>query len=385
MKLRQNHKKYSSLLENIDDVKQAISLISPFIKNMIKFPMRKFNGPIGEKQLIFESKIKKNFLENRCNLFSLCSSPEYFLEKGKNLFFEDYLAYQFWITSLEIEQELIYKFWPKTVVQQCIHAGLISQKLTLEGTKLLSNFRIIPFRDMFLIADRYDRTYNDMVYLSYDSLVLAEFLAEVNYQGQVICDICSGSGILGLTISKNCPHKQNESVIHSIDINPRAIECAQVNSALNELALQGHVSTYSNCKSFISTSDIVVFNPPFIFGPASRLLLDSDGGEQGIEHTFNILKLINRNLKIGGRYIGISQSPIIQGKDVLWNAVQQFETLEINYHVLDEFKPFSRYSEWYASHGVEAIRQIIIFGDRMPTKAAKIFNNKSEIGKYCFS
>ena len=168
--------------------------------------------------------------------------------------------------------------------------------------------------------------------------------------------------------------------ISGIDINGRAIECSEANAALWDIRFKGNNISDTQSHNWIGDSDLVVFNPPFIFGPSSGGYIDSDGGSMGIEMSVNIFKNLNNHLKTGSQFAAIAQTPIIYGEHLLYTELEMFEDLMITYSIIDEFPPFMEYSEWYASTGVDGFAQVFLCGK----KGKGLSLNVTEEAEYCF-
>lgn len=79
--------------------------------------------------------------------------------------------------------------------------------------------------------------------------------------GKKILDVGCGYGVIGITLKKCFP----ESSVDMIEINPRALELAQINASLNQCDVHAFESdVYSNVTAY-DYSDIVT-NPPIRAG-----------------------------------------------------------------------------------------------------------------------
>lgn len=375
---------YSKFCECAQDARGLMDALQPLIKGLVRFPMRGLNRDCTEKDYRYESVVEKKFKSGECNLFSLCQSPDDYLERGRRSFFGDYLAYVFWILSRNVQEELLIELWSKEIVESCLRYGLATRSDSSDDRTIAPRVRLVPFKENIFITDIYERETGAMVYLSYDSLVFSELILEYGLTGKTICDLFSGSGIIGI-IAAGLQKTENQEIgasIDGVDINSRAIACSQVNSLLADVPFRGYERGYARAESLVQNAALVLFNPPFIFGPESGGYLDSDGGEMGIQHTLAVLQMIHQRSHTGGCFAAITQTPIVKGWDLLQAQLGKFDRLEINYAVLDEFGPSKALADWYHKHKVEGFRQIFIHGRKSSSGCLKTFEVP---GTYCFS
>lgn len=136
--------------------------------------------------------------------------------------------------------------------------------------------------------------------------------ANKNCVAMHVLDICTGSGIQGLSVAKLQP----STLVTAIDLSPRAIRFARFNAALNGLsdrftALEGDL--YEALKGKESTQfDVILANPPFVPVPpktnARRKRYDSFSvgpGARGDEILARIISGAPARLKPDGGMLGI--------------------------------------------------------------------------------
>lgn len=138
-------------------------------------------------------------------------------------------------------------------------------------------------------------------------------------KGLKILDLCSGSGCIGLALSKLL----NAKVLLA-DISPEALEISRQNARLNNLEVEYITSNLFD--NIIGTFDIIVSNPPYIptldlnglemevknYDPSIAL----DGGSDGLDFYREIIKSAPKHLADGGLIyleFGINQGGIIAG------------------------------------------------------------------------
>ena len=123
-------------------------------------------------------------------------------------------------------------------------------------------------------------------------------------KGKRVLDICSGSGCIGIAISKNAPCS-----LTMIDISEKAIEVAKENCRINGVSaefINADILKDEICGEF----DIIVSNPPYIESETVKLLdrnvrdfephLALDGGTDGLMFYPVICEKAKRALKKGG-------------------------------------------------------------------------------------
>ena len=90
-----------------------------------------------------------------------------------------------------------------------------------------------------------------------DSITLAETVAELTREGDLVLDLGTGTGIQGIFASDKAAQ------VISVDINPTALECAKQNALHHNL--DGRMKIfYSDLFSEINDKfDLIIFNPPF--------------------------------------------------------------------------------------------------------------------------
>lgn len=376
---------YNKLFGKGNELNEISAMLLQKISGLSRFPMRKIERKLQIKDYQHESMVDFNFRNGGCNLFSYSICPEEYLNAGKKEYYDDYIAYKFLILSHDIFEDELADLWSKQIVRKCLELGVFRRFKSGNKHKLISMVRMVPFHETLIVVDKYDRTYNDMVYLSYDSLVFSELIVNHGINGQNICDLFCGSGILGIvSVKENCTDHSaiNNHIVHGNDINQRALDCSTVNASISNIQFQCHNQTYSDISNVIEKADLILFNPPFIFGPASRGLVDSDGGVMGIEHTVNVMHILSERMHNNSRFAAIAQTPIVKNKDILLERLSKIENLEMDYMILDEFKPYTKFVDWYDSHEVNGFRQVFLSGRKSCNPSIKL---KNTIGDYCFA
>ncbi len=141
--------------------------------------------------------------------------------------------------------------------------------------------------------------------------------------GDVILDLCTGSGCLALTLAKEFPDAQ----VYGTDISEIAIRYAKGNAKLNKIKnvifIKG--SLFEPVKKSLNAFDLIVSNPPYIKRNDIRNLQREikdwepvkalDGGENGLDYYRAIMPDARNYLKKGGCLmleLGVSQADAVR-------------------------------------------------------------------------
>ena len=232
--------------------------------------------------------------------------------------------------------------------------AFVKEKLLIKNNGYFkSRVRILPFFDMFILVDPYDRTITDYTYFGYDSVKFAEevrsTLAADRFQRSL--DIGTGSGVQALNVA----HLSEE--INGIDVNPRAIKFGQTNARINNIT---HANFFlSNLYEKVTGKfDLVTSNPPFVFYPDADYdpltFRDGHGGKFGLELPSAILKGLDNILSDNGIAKMICISLMIKGHDTVLEEIRKIFSHK-NYEIT--LKPFSyfmhpNYFTYHRKHGV---------------------------------
>jgi release factor glutamine methyltransferase len=123
--------------------------------------------------------------------------------------------------------------------------------------------------------------------------------------GRAVLDLCSGTGILGLTAARLGARAT------AVEISRRAVACARVNARLNRLALEvlrGDLFEPLRGRRF----DLIVSNPPYIPEPSGDTPRGSarawDAGPDGRVFIDRICDRAAEHLRPGGRVLLVQSS-----------------------------------------------------------------------------
>ena len=137
-----------------------------------------------------------------------------------------------------------------------------------------------------------------------DSLLLAEYLEKQDLQGKNVLEVGTGSGFVSIVAAKK------GAEVDACDINPDAIECAEINAKSNNAKINFFTSDlFSNVKG---SYDIIIFNPPYLPEDEDDSIAGKDiiysGGKEGKETIERFLKGAHGYLKKGGYILLITSS-----------------------------------------------------------------------------
>jgi release factor glutamine methyltransferase len=138
-----------------------------------------------------------------------------------------------------------------------------------------------------------------------DAALLGGVMARHDLKGRAVLDLCTGSGILGLTAARLGARAT------AVDLSRRAVTCARLNARLNGLALEvlrGDLFEPVRGRRF----DLIVSNPPYIPAPPGNAPRGEarawDAGPEGREFLDRICDLAAAHLHPGGRVLLVHSS-----------------------------------------------------------------------------
>ena len=138
-----------------------------------------------------------------------------------------------------------------------------------------------------------------------DTALLGGVMARHDLAGRTVLDLCTGTGILGLTAARLGARAT------AVDLSRRAVICGRVNARLNRLPLEvlrGDLFAPVAGRRF----DLIVSNPPYIPAPPGDAPRGEarawDAGPDGREFLDRICERAAEHLNPGGRVLLVHSS-----------------------------------------------------------------------------
>jgi len=188
-------------------------------------------------------------------------------------------------------------------------------KASCDELLCVSNIKIWPLDDDDLLIATDEQTwpcegFEPVMYLSDDSFALARAAPRV--EARSVLDVCCGSGVQGIVALR---HYAASATF--VDLNPRALDFARFNVALNGL---GHKAAGFHCGDLFAALppaagpfDAVLANPPFLPNPqgiaSQAVALFGNGGELGEQVLAAVVRGAPVLLAPGGRLAAVTYAP----------------------------------------------------------------------------
>ena len=143
-------------------------------------------------------------------------------------------------------------------------------------------FRLVPVFDALFLADPIDSDDDTHVFLHNDSVQMARYLRQAALGGKAVADVGTGSGILAFTAWQG-----GAARVVAADINPRALQYAGLNFALNDCA---NISLCEgSIERVVQQADVIVSNPPYMQGRSALSL--AGGGDHGLDTALRFARI----------------------------------------------------------------------------------------------
>lgn len=330
----------TSLKTRLQAIKRSLDILAPEIRSYNRFPMRDYAsyGPSFTLQnIVFEGANLGRFLLGGNNMFNPSFMRQLYatLSPGQKQYFD------MMVSGLAVRKEMLP---PKIAanLELLAESGLLRE----ENGAYSFGYRLIEFEGVLFVTDMYS-TNEDMVWLSADSLNTARTIrpaiAKILASGREkldILDLCCGSGLVGLWAARQAGDRLGS--VSGLDINPRAVDLASINCAVNGLGDgSGYVTGSIYDHRFEQKFDLVVSNPAYGSSPYELQRLCHRSGSTGIEQVVSAFEHAKRGLRPEGVFAFMADSPVSDGRILLVDELEKMSAgeFEISYEVLYEYDP----------------------------------------------
>lgn len=182
-----------------------------------------------------------------------------------------------------------------------------------------SLFRVSSLGGALFLHSAYPTDDEDAVFFGPDSyrfarLIMSELSARPPAAPVRLADMGAGAGVGAIVAHRLCPGAR----LIMTDINPKALRLARINASA--AGVEAEFIESDGLTGVDDPIDLVLANPPYIIDPAKRAYRDGGalhGGAAALDMTRQALD----RLADGGRFILYTGSAIVDGKDVLREAL----------------------------------------------------------------
>ncbi|MFT7617283.1 MAG: hypothetical protein ACI97A_000918 [Planctomycetota bacterium] len=343
---------------------------------MSSFPMRPV-GRLDDVTRQHEEHVQRRFEAEESNLFGLCIDPQHYLGRpGRE---RDEALYGLFILGRSMSNLTLRKTFGDQWIDRALSEGLLWHQ---DLQDIRSHFRLVPHGNLLFLAEHYCSE-SDMVYLSNDSLFMAQYLADKyghSPEFSHVVDLGIGSGLLACSLASKWGVSAS-----GVDINSRAVAFAEANGMIN--GIDGSFSVKSYDEASIPEGSFVVANPPFVFMPdANGRAIHSDGGKMGMELTLQVMQLLNDKLPANGVFAVMTQSVCLdatQGPHLLDAITGLCPRLDVEVENVGSMPILSKFEEFYVRQGVTGLNQLIITGRNGDGHVTYQAENRFE-SEFCF-
>lgn len=216
---------------------------------------------------------------------------------------------------------------------------LLRHDLMIKNQQLwCSRIRVSSLNRHLLLHSAYPTTEENAVFFGPDTYrfiyALQNHLSQHQPNIQRAIELCSGAAPAALILADYAP----DAEVLAADINPLALQYASINTSLNG-STPVHAVQSNLLQQVDGQFDLITANPPYLVDSHKRLY--RHGGDLlGAELALNIVKQSLSRLALQGSLLLYTGVVIVEGKDLLQQAVQQHvaecgQPFALNYQLLD--------------------------------------------------
>lgn len=244
----------------------------------------------------------------------------------------------------------------KHVASAFISTILETQLVEEQSSILRSKFCLFPCNGRFIVTDRACKNtcINQVMWLWGESYILGG-LVKRNPRKRAI-DLGTGSGVHAILASDHCLG------VVSVDINPRALQFARFNGALNGIRNIEFVQS-DVFDSVEGTFDLILANPPYLPDRTSQVGDNFwSGGVEGSRVLSRIVNSIPARLDEGGTAHIIALYPLPVGTSIKDHFDLWLDGKLDNYEVLDHTWPVPHFQDLLSEQPFEGDKSAWRFG-----------------------
>jgi methylase of polypeptide subunit release factors len=221
-----------------------------------------------------------------------------------------------------------------------------------DGAWCRSGVRFSTLGGALYVHSAYPTKSADAVFFGPDTYRFCAFLARACPAAHYVVDVGCGSGAGGLVAARAAGAERCVLA----DVNDRALALAEINARLQDRAVSCVASDVLSAVE--GTPDLIVANPPYMRDHEARMYRDG-GGRFGEALSVRIVRESLARLAPGGTLLLYTGAPIVDGRDVFFEAVAPL--LRDAMHTYEELDP-DVFGEELEQPGYELVERIAAVG-----------------------